>query len=185
MSLRDKMVETMYKAATSSRKVRNLLTPVGASIFLALTALFVIVSLEVDKFIGFPKLLASSLSLVISGPILALGLFLYLWSVVHFIKARGTPVPFNPPPKLVTTGPYAYLRNPILTGIFIFLLGLGILLRSISLIFIFTPLYVLLNVWSLKAIEEPELEKRLGEEYIEYRRKVPMFVPRWKGRARE
>lgn len=182
MRFREKAVEILYKAATSRRKVRNLLTPVGASIFLALTALFVIVSLEVDRFLELPKLLAPSVSLIISAPILTAGLLLYLWSVVHFIKARGTPVPFNPPPKLVTSGPYAYLRNPILAGIFIFLFGLGILLRSISLIFIFTPLYVLLNVLVIKAIEEPELEKRLGKEYIEYKKKVPMFIPMWKGR---
>ena len=103
-----------------------------------------------------------------------------LWSMVHFIKVRGTPVPFNPPPKLVTTGPYARARNPMLTGLFIFLLGLGILFGSISLIFIFTPLFVLLNVLELRAIEEPELEKRLGTEYIEYKKRTPMFIPRLK-----
>jgi protein-S-isoprenylcysteine O-methyltransferase Ste14 len=41
----------------------------------------------------------------------------------------------------------------------------------------FTPLYVLLNVWELKNIEEPELVKRLGDEYIDYRRNTPMFIP--------
>jgi protein-S-isoprenylcysteine O-methyltransferase Ste14 len=30
---------------------------------------------------------------------------------------------------------------------------------------------------SLKAIEEPELLKRLGEDYIEYRERTPMFFP--------
>jgi len=41
----------------------------------------------------------------------------------------------------------------------------------------FTALFVLINVWELKAIEEPELIKRLGDEYIEYRRQTPMFIP--------
>ena len=41
----------------------------------------------------------------------------------------------------------------------------------------FTPLYVLVNMWELKEIEEPELVRRLGDEYIEYRRKTPMFIP--------
>ena len=34
-----------------------------------------------------------------------------------------------------------------------------------------------INFWELKSIEEPELEKRLGEEFIEYRKRTPMFFP--------
>jgi protein-S-isoprenylcysteine O-methyltransferase Ste14 len=60
------------------------------------------------------------------------------------------------------------------------LFGLGILFRSISLVFIFTPLVVFLTVVGLRAIEEPELEKRLGKEYLEYKKRVPMFIPRLK-----
>jgi len=185
MSWREKMIEIFYKAATSSRWIRNLLTPVGAIFFFTLIALFIFISFQVDKFIGFPKLLSPSLNLIISVPILTIGLFLYLWSVLHFIKVKGTPVPFNPPPKLVTTGPYACVRNPMLTGVFILFFGFGILLRSVSLVFIFTPLFVLLNVLELKAIEEPELEKRLGKEYVEYKKKVPMFIPWLKVRTKK
>jgi len=102
------------------------------------------------------------------------------WSILHFIKAKGTPVPFNPPPKLVSSGPYAYVRNPMLSGVFIFMFGLGALFRSISIVFIFTPLFVLLNYLELKAIEEPELENRLGEDYFKYKKRVPMFFPKFK-----
>jgi len=107
-----------------------------------------------------------------------------IWSVLHFFRIKGTPVPFNPPPKLVTTGPYAYVRNPMVSGVFIWLFGLGVLLRSISLVFIFTPLFVLVNVLELKIIEEPELEKRLGKEYVKYKKKVPMFIP-WLKRTKK
>ncbi|MBA7666493.1 hypothetical protein ES703_74574 [subsurface metagenome] len=103
-----------------------------------------------------------------------------LWSILHFIKVKGTPVPFNPPPKLVTTGPYSYIRNPMLSGVFILMFGFGILFRSISLVFIFTPLFILFNFLELKSIEEPELEKRLGKDYLEYKKSVPMFFPRFK-----
>jgi protein-S-isoprenylcysteine O-methyltransferase Ste14 len=46
-----------------------------------------------------------------------------------------------------------------------------------SLFFFFTPLFILANIWELKKIEEPELAKRLGKEYIEYKKTVPMFFP--------
>jgi len=86
----------------------------------------------------------------------------------------------NPPSKLVTSGPYMYVRNPMLNGLFVFFFGLGILLKSISLTLIFTPLFILFNILELKLIEEPELEKRFGAQYVEYKRRVPMFIPRLK-----
>jgi len=138
----------------------------------------------VDKFVGFPKFLVMPLNMIVSAPILLVGLFLILWSVQQFLKAKGTPVPFNPPPKLVTSGPYAYIRNPMLTGLFILLFGLGLLFASLSLIFIFTPLFILLNILELKTVEEPELEKRFGKEYLQYKKRVPMFIPRLNLRLR-
>jgi protein-S-isoprenylcysteine O-methyltransferase Ste14 len=165
--------------------MRNLLTPAGAVFFFGLIALFIFVALQVDKCLEFPKLLPASLNIVVSVPILAIGLFLMIWSILHFIRVKGTPVPFNPPPKLVTTGPYAHVRNPMLTGVFVLLFGLGVLLRSISLVSIFTPLFILLNVWELKAVEERELERRLGKDYVEYKKRVPMFIPRLKVRTKK
>lgn len=177
------MIEILYKAAISSSKIRTLLTPVGLAFFLVLNVLFIVVPLQVDKLLGFPKLLPASLNIIVSGPILAAGLFLVLWSVLQFVRVKGTPVPLNPPPKLVTTGPYVYVRNPMLSGWFILLFGLGVFLRSVSLVFIFTPLFVGLNVLELRAVEEPELEKRLGKQYLEYKKRVPMFIPRLKEHA--
>ena len=66
----------------------------------------------------------------------------------------------------------------MLTGVFVFLFGLGLAVYSFSLVCFFTPLYILINVCELKAIEEPELIRRLGDEYLEYRKRTPMFLPR-------
>jgi protein-S-isoprenylcysteine O-methyltransferase Ste14 len=65
----------------------------------------------------------------------------------------------------------------MLGGIFLILFGIGFAVNSISLVASFSPLYVLINVWALKNIEEPELIKRLGNDYIEYRNRTPMFIP--------
>jgi protein-S-isoprenylcysteine O-methyltransferase Ste14 len=185
VSLRERLIGIFYGAATGSRKMRNLLTPAGIVFFFGLIAVFIFAALQVDKFLDFPKLLPTSLNIIISAPILAIGLFLMTWSILYFIRVKGTPVPFNPPPKLVTTGPYARVRNPMVTGVFVLLFGLGVLLRSISLVSIFTPLFILLNVWELKAVEERELERRLGKDYVEYKKRVPMFIPRLKVRTKK
>ena len=121
---------------------------------------------------------------MVSLPLAGIGLFLVGWSVQNFIMAKGTPVPFNPPPQLVKTGPYAHTRNPMLSGVFFLMFSLGFLLGSVSLVFFFTPLFIAINAWELKEIEEPELEKRIGEAYLAYKKSTPMFIPRLWGRKK-
>ncbi len=65
----------------------------------------------------------------------------------------------------------------MVTGVFVLLFGIGFAVNSVSLVCIFTPLYVLAHAWELKQIEEPELQRRLGEKYVEYRNQTPMFLP--------
>jgi protein-S-isoprenylcysteine O-methyltransferase Ste14 len=177
MTLKTKWIEFLYNVATGSRKIRNFFTPIGAFFYGLLIFSFVVVALQVDRLIGMTHIFPKPLAVILAVPFFAIAFFLIGWSVLYFLRAKGTPVPFNPPPQLVTTGPYAYARNPMLTGVFALLFGLGALFSSISLLVVFTPLFILINVWELKVVEEPELEKRLGEDYFEYRKRTPMFFP--------
>jgi protein-S-isoprenylcysteine O-methyltransferase Ste14 len=178
MIIKARWIEFLYKLATGTKMARTLLTPVGAVIFGIFTTIFVVAAPVFDKWFGLPRFISMPTSFYISTPILVIGILVAGWSIIHFLKVKGTPVPVNPPPRLVTTGPYAYTRNPMLTGIFILLFGIGVMFGSISLTLIFTPLFILVNKWELKEIEEPELVQRLGEEYIAYRNKTPMFIPK-------
>ena len=178
MGIRDRWINLLHRAATGTRKTRTLLTPVGLVSFGVFTALFVFLSLLTDRWLSLPWPLPSGPTWIIAVLFIAVGAGVTAWSALHFLKVKGTPVPFNPPPNLVTTGPYRFVRNPMLTGVFILLFGIGFAIKSISLIVFFTPLYVLANVWELKEIEEPEMVKRLGEDYVAYRRRIPMFIPR-------
>ncbi|MDJ0751590.1 MAG: isoprenylcysteine carboxylmethyltransferase family protein [Woeseiaceae bacterium] len=177
MDLRERWVNLLYRAATGTRKSRNLLTPVGALFFGLVTAAFVVLGLLVDQVLPVRWPISEGISRLISIPILGAGILITTWSVVHFLKVRGTPVPFNPPPTLVDSGPYQYVRNPMVTGVFLLLFGIGFALGSLSLVVIFTPLYMLAHLWELKNIEEPELVKRLGDDYVVYRSRTPMFIP--------
>ena len=177
LHLKTKWIDFLYRVATGSKKFRNLLTPIGATLYILFTTLFVIAALQLDNVLNFPEFIAEPINIILAVPLVILGACISLWSALHFLKVKGTPVPINPPPRLVTSGPFAYARNPMVTGIFIILFGLGILYSSVTLILLFTPLFIFINIWELKAIEEPELEKRLGEEYIEYKNRTPMFIP--------
>ncbi len=182
MKIRETWINLLHSAATGTKKTRMLLTPVGLLVFFAFSALFVLAAILVDEFLGLPGLLPEVARIPLGVSTVAVGIIVTGWSAFHFLKVRGTPVPFNPPPKLVATGPYRYARNPMLTGVFLFLFGIGLGLNSISLVLVFTPLYVLMNYWELKNIEEPELVRRLGDHYIDYRRRTPMFIPKRKSK---
>jgi protein-S-isoprenylcysteine O-methyltransferase Ste14 len=177
MGFRKRWINLIHRVATGTKKTRILLTPIGVIIFGVFTALFVFGAIFVDRLMDLPHLLPEGARLPVSIPLIAVGVALAAWSAFHFLKVKGTPVPFNPPPKVVKTGPYRHVRNPMLTGVFLFLSGLGFGVNSVSLVVFFTPLYVLINVWELRKIEEPELMNRLGDEYIEYYRQTPMFIP--------
>jgi protein-S-isoprenylcysteine O-methyltransferase Ste14 len=177
MSISDRWIGLLHGAASGTKKLRTLLTPVGLVIFGVFTGLFVYLSVLMDRWLSLPWPLSSGLSKLIAATLIPIGVGVTAWSVFHFFKVKGTPVPFNPPPKLIMSGPYRFARNPMLTGVFLFLFGIGFAIQSLSLVVLFTPLYILTNIWELKEIEEPELVKRLGEDYVAYRRRTPMFIP--------
>ncbi len=182
MKFREEMISLFNRMATGTRKTRIFLTPIGVIIFSLIITAILLAATIVDKLLHLPRFVPEEARLLISIPLMALGIAFTFWSVLYFLKARGTPVPFNPPPQLVKTGPYRYSRNPMLTGVFVFLFGVGLWLNSLSLVFVFTPLFIIFIVWEVKQIEEPELIKRLGNDYLEYRKRTPMFLPNLKRR---
>jgi protein-S-isoprenylcysteine O-methyltransferase Ste14 len=176
--------EIFYAVATGPERRRRLLTPVGLLIFTGLLLFVVIESLFTDRALGLPRLLPGAPGSLIGLLLLALGLPLWAWCIMVFGKARGTPVPFNPPQELVVVGPYAWMRNPMATGVFASLFGVGFLFHSFSMVGVWTPAAFVLHAIAVKRVEEPDLELRFGSSYRDYRRRVPMFVPRAPGRAR-
>ncbi|HEX7343428.1 MAG TPA: isoprenylcysteine carboxylmethyltransferase family protein [bacterium] len=173
-----KAVDFIYHIATGSPRRRWLWTPLGPVLGASLVVALIALALWVDRLLRLPKFPPSEISLICSLPFLIFGVGVMLWSLLHFALAKGTPVPLNPPPKLVTSGPYAYVRNPMYAGAFIALIGVGVLLRSIALVLGFVPLLILLINWLLRVVEEPELEKRLGDDYLQYKNCTPRFFSR-------
>ncbi|MFC2006147.1 methyltransferase family protein [Chloroflexota bacterium] len=188
MNIWDRYVNFVYRVATGSERLKMIITLPVALLFFGLVAIFVLASIWVDRRFIFFHFEPAQWTTGLSITLCIIGWLICAWPAIVFLRTRGTPVPFNPPPRLITTGPYAYIRNPMLLGLFIFLLGLGTLFNSLSLIFIFTPLFILINVLYLKAIEEKEMGKKFGKQYLEYKKKVPMFIPKlemvWKAISR-
>jgi protein-S-isoprenylcysteine O-methyltransferase Ste14 len=167
-----------YAVATGSRRRRALLTPIGLAFGVAWILLPVLGGLYTDTALGLPRLLPPVLRAAIGIPLLTAGFLLHVCCLILFAKAKGTGVPFNPPPEVVTRGPYAWTRNPMLIGLFAGVMGVGLLVGSVSIVSVWTPVFIVVNVIEVKLVEEPELERRLGAGYMEYKGRVPMFFPR-------
>ncbi len=112
--------------------------------------------------------------------LLALGLFLAIWSVRTFYTAGGdgTPGPWRPVSNLIISGPYRYVRNPMILGVVDLLLFESALFASIPLL-LWAIVFFVGNTIYFKTFEEKELIKRFGVNYEDYKNKVPMLFPKF------
>lgn len=112
--------------------------------------------------------------------LLALPAVVGLSAVQEFAgRGGGTPVPHDPPKRLVTSGPYAYLSNPMQASATVLLLGWGLLLESawVAAAAVVSLAYSLgLAAWD----EQGDLVERFGPAWLAYRRAVRPWLPRWR-----
>ena len=98
-------------------------------------------------------------------------------------RGLGTPVPYDPPKRLVSSGVYAYIANPMQLSITLLLIGLGGLLESLWVSA--AGLMAFLYSAGLAAWDEGEaLERRFGQKWVAYRQVVRPWWPRrrpWQG----
>jgi len=147
---------------------------VGALLLLPINVLIIIPAIFLDlnapEFNNWTSWLA-----VVTG---LLGLALVVSCVRLFAKSGGdgTPAPWDPVANLIITGPYRYVRNPMLSGVIIILFSEALVFWSLSF-FIYTMLFVLLNMAYFPLVEEPGLIKRYGAAYKIYMNNVPRWIP--------
>ncbi len=110
------------------------------------------------------------------------GIGLSIWSIVYMRNVgKGNPMDaFNHEvaprtSELMTDGPYAICRNPMLLGVLVYYLGVVIALASLgsALVFVAYALIMALQV----AREEKRLEEDFGDAYLEYKRNTKRIIP--------
>ena len=114
------------------------------------------------------------------------GLSLSVWSIVY-MKRVGKGNPFDamghevaPRTKhLMTEGPYKMSRNPMLSGTYLYYIGVLIALWNwwALLVFAVVAAAMMLQVRS----EEKRLEADFGQEYLDYKKRTGMFISLWHG----
>jgi protein-S-isoprenylcysteine O-methyltransferase Ste14 len=129
--------------------------------------------------VGFGLSLPLALLPTLAGAaLIAPGLMLMHRTICLFARVgKGTLAPWDPTRRLVVLGPYRHVRNPMISGVMSILLGEGVLLGSPQILGWFAT-FVALNAIFIPLVEEPDLARRFGDEYREYKRNVPRWVPR-------
>ncbi len=157
-----------------------------ASSFLAPVAVGLVIPYLILHYEHYASVLAlnSSIYWRILGMIIGTaGLALFLATVRMFILiGKGTIMPWDPTRRLITGSLYAYVRNPMILSLILLVIGEAFLFGSYG-IAILALFFFVLNTVYFKFSEEPGLVKRFGAEYEQYRRNVPMWIPRlrpWK-----
>jgi len=109
----------------------------------------------------------SERSLLPAAVFLAAGVLLRLWSNGYAIKMG----------KLTTSGPYAFIRNPLYLGTMFIALGVVVLLREYWLGILFAVVMAVVYRRTIMQ-EEKMLEERFGADYLNYKKCVPGLWPR-------
>lgn len=124
------------------------------------------------------RLFFGGLNYLIGLTLITIGLVIVSWTIyVQIRRGLGTPIPMLPPEKLLVDGPYRYCRNPMVLGGYIYYFGICFCLGSLSAFFI-VIIFIIIITLNIKIGEEPELEKRFGQAYTEYKKHTPFLIPK-------
>ena len=117
----------------------------------------------------------SVVTVAIGLGLVIIGLSIAIWARRHLGKYWSGRITLKVDHRLIQSGPYAFVRHPIYSGILLALLGtvisVGTVRSCIAIAFMFASFVVKLK------IEERWLRAHLGAEYEEYRRRVKALIP--------
>lgn len=123
---------------------------------------------------------AAPVSLAVALQVIAIPALLGLAAVHEFAtRGGGTPVPFDPPARLVRSGPYAYVANPMQLSAALVLAAWGALTGHPWVIAI-GAMSVVYSAGIAGWDEAEDMVRRFGEPWAAYRRGVRPWLPRWR-----
>jgi protein-S-isoprenylcysteine O-methyltransferase Ste14 len=116
-------------------------------------------------------------SLLAGAAVIAPGLALRVWAAGHLGRVGRTQN--IQASKLVTSGPYQYVRNPLYVANFLLVAGsLAALQAPLWLVMVGVAAFIV-EYWLVARSEAGALETRFGETYRSYRHRVPAIIPRF------
>ena len=102
---------------------------------------------------------------------LAAGIVMDIWAMATMARARTNILPHRAADRLVTTGPFAHMRNPIYVGNTIATAGLGLALQN-GWLLIATPAAALATHHLAVVREQAHLQEKFGQAWSAYASRV-------------
>ncbi|MGH7493599.1 MAG: methyltransferase family protein [bacterium] len=131
-----------------------------------------------------PPLLGASGSRWLGGALVGVGAIIVVECFARFaLKGLGTPAPIVPTERLVVSGLYRYVRNPMYVGVVLAVVGQALLFGNFVLLQ-YAALVWLCFFAFVVLYEEPALRRQFGSSYETYRANVRRWWPRitpWRG----
>jgi protein-S-isoprenylcysteine O-methyltransferase Ste14 len=119
--------------------------------------------------------LAAAVRYGVGFTLLAVVVGVGLWSVVLFRRSGQDESPFEPTPHIVDRGPYRVTRNPMYLQLVLFCVAMAFVLANIWIL-VLTPLVVLALCKLAIEPEEAYLERKFGDTYRDYKRRVRRWL---------
>ena len=120
-------------------------------------------------------ILGFGIRLIIGATLIASGAAIAAVAIRSFLQVGTNVDPWKPAMSLVTTGIFAYTRNPMYLALILILVGLAIALPSDWMFVLLVPTGLILHFGVVKR-EERYLAAKFGERYRDYVSKVPPYV---------
>lgn len=152
------------------RSVRNL----GKRALVIFVVLLFIKAANFHSF-GLLAMISNSFTAFVGCILTGVGIGVAIWARLYLGRNWGLPMSVKKDPELVTTGPYAYVRNPIYSGVLLAMFGSALVSGSAwILFFIISASYF---IYSAKK-EEGIMLKEFPTAYPDYRKQTKMLIPR-------
>ena len=100
----NKVAEFVYGVATKNDRRRLLWSVAGAVFWYGDVYIMVILAPWLDKTWKLNLSISLPVKLPLGILLLLLGIPMVVWTITRFLRTKGTPIPFNPPPTMVTNG---------------------------------------------------------------------------------
>ena len=110
--------------------------------------------------------------------VIVLGAILRAWALLNLGRFFSRTVQIKPDHKIITSGPYRWIRHPAYTGMILiytgFIMAIGSWLGALLTFLIITA-----SLYYRIRIEEKALIASLGDEYLKYKKQTWFLFPGW------
>ncbi len=122
---------------------------------------------------------ASTIASIVGAALVIAFAVMLIECFARFARHGGTPAPVAPTERLVVTGLYRYVRNPMYVAVIGLIFAQMLLFGSAALFAYGIVVWMAFHLFVL-GYEEPTLARTYGEDYEDYCKAVPRWTPRFK-----